>query len=767
MSSELSRDLSLDAVAVRSTADVRQLIPDAERDLGGLNWAPLGGIPNNVHTVEVASDPALALVERPINGVDALLDLRARELGATADSPHAGARAWWDVPTGGIGRMSAKDRQRLADQLRMTMLESGVAKRPTIEIRDGGSGQHPDEWSGTLLSLLASNKKEKRHQMGVYNAGGAASYRFSTYATVISRLAPSLLEGRTDEIGWTVVRYNPLDPERYKTGRYEYLTDRAGDIVRLILPRGELPESDRLEHLPHGTIIRLVEYDLARYARGAHEPKQSLWHLLDAALPDPALPVRMIETRNERFSGVRGEERRVAAGLLYSLARDGIADYNDERHLDLGPDIGSITVRYFVVNEGVDADRYTTADQALTITLNGQRQAVRDRQWLKRKTELQFLFNRLVVFIDATGLTNQAKRSVFSSTRESGVDSDITDLLLARTLDELKDDDGLVSLDEAARQRVVDKATATTSEKVKKQMADAIGKFLKGPELGAKGGRRRKSRRKRRGGDSPPPPDDSLMLEVPDLLRVVEPVEVVAGASASVKLDINAKNDFLPLHGHGLSVVITGELAQHVRLRSKGKLLGGRARLTLTSDIEAPATTSELKVALVVPELGVMLTDTSTCTVLPPSRDDDEPDDQGGDLDIKVEWVGRDAWERLEWDASDVGTCLIRRDTEDTTTIIAVEWILNEAFQPFEAVAEDRRTQSEAAFKHFRENYEFPVLFGLFRQQLAADEQADAEEHDGQGDLSRTYLKGERFRLAQAVLMAMDPTLTAVAAASV
>ena len=185
-----------------------------------------------------------------------------------------------------------------------------------------------------------------------------------------------------------------------------------------------------------------------------------------AALPDPALPMRIIDTRADRFPGVRaggGVTRRVVNGLLHLLGRTGTSEYSDERSIDLGPEIGEIVLRYYVINEGSEPDAYTTADQGLTVTLNGQRQIVRSRQWLKRHTDLPFLFSRLVVIVDGTGLTNRAKRQVFSSTRESGVDSDVTDLVLTRTLEELRSDDALFELDEAARQRVIDKATATTS----------------------------------------------------------------------------------------------------------------------------------------------------------------------------------------------------------------------------------------------------------------------------------------------------------------
>lgn len=773
----LSDGTSTRALSLMSAADVVEWLDDVTAEVGGVTWLPLGGIPNNVHTVEVASDPALALVERPINGIDALLDLAARERSDTAPTPHAGARRWFDVPGGGLTKMSQRARGELGARLRVTMSESGDGSRPTITIQDAGTGQHPDDFANTLLSLLASNKKTKAHQMGVYNAGGAASCRFARYTLVASRLAPSLLDGRADEVGFTVVRYNALDPDRYKSGTYEYLASRERTVLRLAvadlagaaaaLEGADDSRAEEYQLMAHGTLVRLVEYQLSRYARAAHEPKQSLWHLFHAALPDPALPLRIVETRGERFSGVRGMERRTVAGLLHLLGREGVADYADVRPIDLGPDVGSITLRYFVLNEGTDPDAYTTSDQGLTITNNGQRQITKDRAWLKRHVDLPFLNKRLVVVVDGTSLINAAKREVFSSTRESGVDTPTTKRILDRVISELREDENLAELDELARQRVLDDATKSTTDKVKRQLASQIGAYLRGELSGSKGGRGRRTRR--RGGPvTPPVVDDSLMLDVPDRLALVDEVVVIQpGRTAPLRLEINAKNDFLPTYSDsdGLSVVFGPELAGKVRVRSKGRLLGGRMRVTLEADEDAPLASAAMQVALVVPELGVLLTAAGSLEVAEPKTE--EPDDgrAGGEPNIDVRWIGREKWDSMDptWDRETVGVCYIRReDPVDPDAITKVEWILNEAFAPYEQVLNEKRL-SENTAKTFKEGYEYPVLFGLFRQQLArevAEAAAEAEE-DRASAIPDPYFRGEQARMARAVLMAMEPDLGA------
>jgi hypothetical protein len=748
--------LSEEVFTLSDSAGVERWLVEVSRAVGGVSWPALGGIPNNVHTVEVASDPALALVERPINGFDALLDLAARERGETAATPHEAARRWFGIPSEGLRAMPGARRRELAAQLQLSIVESDVTLRPTIVVQDGGTGQHPDDFPSTLLSLLASNKKDKLHQMGVYNAGGAASCRFSAYTIVVSRLAPSLLEGREDSIGTAVIRYNPLDPDRYKSGTYEYLAAKDGSILRLDL--------DELPTLSHGTYVKLVEYDLAKYARAAQEPKQSLWHLLHAALPDPPLPLRIVETRTERFPGVReGGERRTVSGLLHLLSRPEVAKYSDVREVHLGIDIGTIVLRYFVLNEDRDPDAYTKSDQGLTITLNGQRQITRDRYWVKRHVDVPFIFKRLVIVVDATGLTNAAKRNVFSSTREQGVDSPEARTVIDRVLSELLDDETLSELDELAKQRALEAATKSTTDKVKRQLANQIHAYIKGEIGGAQGGKKKPRARRRGGGGGMPDVDDSLMLDVPDTLRIAsDPIRIRPGGTAALRLEINAKNDFLPRYAEALSVVFDEALREHVFVRAQGRLLGGKVRVTLEAGPDAPIGKAGMRVALVVPEKGVLLTADGGVAVVARTEDKKEDSRTGGEPDIDVQWVRREGWTGFTpaWDSETVGLCHIHRgDPANPAAITRVEWFMNENFGPYEQVVQEKR-MTEDQVTSFQEAYEYPVLFGLFRQTLA--EEAKEQEADERGErieVPDDYVRGERARMARAVLMAMEPEM--------
>ena len=628
---KISNTLSERAFKLTKPDEVQSWLEDVDKELGGLRWFPLGGIPNNVHTVQVSADPALALVERPINSIDAVLDLKAEELKQTAPTPHRAARAWWGVPVGGLSDMKEDARRQLADLIRVVNLDSGDIDRPTVVTQDAGTGQHPDDFPKTLLSLLESNKKSKSHQMGVYNAGGSASYAFCPYTFLISRRAPQLLGGRADEVGVAVVRYNPLDPDKYKSGTYEYCVAKDETVLRLDVP--SIPDyHSGLPVLSYGTYVKHVSYELSKYHRGAHEPKRSLWHLFHAAVPDPPLPFRIIETRTNRFPGMKGTvERRVVTGLLHLLRRPGTAEYDDERPISLGSENGKVIARYFVLKEDADPEAYVNSEQGLTITLNGQRQGTKDRYWVKRTTDLHYIYRRLIILVDANELTNIAKREVFASTRESQKDSPLTRKILEYVLQEMRDDEDLHAVDEAARERARAEATRSTSEKVKRQLAAQVASFLQGSESGTRGGKPKPKTKTKKPKKlpKPRPVDDSAMLEIPDTLKILtDPLVLHPGKRASLILYVNAKNGFLPKYASALTIVLGPEVKDHVSILSTGRLLGGRVRITLSASEEAPICKSSAQVALVDPNLPVLLTAAGSLEVVEPEQEDQEDKDR-------------------------------------------------------------------------------------------------------------------------------------------
>src|SRR3712207_5939459 len=96
---EDQKTLAAALMEAKTPADVEKIIGMAEKIYGTLERRPVGDRPNNIGTIRVGSDPALGLVERVTNGMDALLHLG--KLAHPADNPatpREAAKEWYDVP---------------------------------------------------------------------------------------------------------------------------------------------------------------------------------------------------------------------------------------------------------------------------------------------------------------------------------------------------------------------------------------------------------------------------------------------------------------------------------------------------------------------------------------------------------------------------------------------------------------------------------------------------------------------------------------------
>jgi len=175
-------------IAARTSTDVQELLDDATLRFGAMRWRPVGDRPNNIGTIRMASDPALALVERITNSMDALLEMGAHQNPHEApSSPREAAQRWYAVPRQGLGDMVNEDRRKLGEKISVTLMESGESKRPTIVVEDEGIGQSPSAFPTTLLSLNESNKVSQPHTAGTYGQGGSATFGFSKATIILSR----------------------------------------------------------------------------------------------------------------------------------------------------------------------------------------------------------------------------------------------------------------------------------------------------------------------------------------------------------------------------------------------------------------------------------------------------------------------------------------------------------------------------------------------------------------------------------------------------
>lgn len=751
-STSSSNALAKSVLAARTPEDVKKALVLAKNELGELDWRDLGDRPNNAGTVQISSSAALAVVERVTNAIDGMLEMKAEELGGPIpDSPRAAAQEWFGVPADGLGAMDDRARRALAENIKVTLAESGEAARPTVIVTDRGIGQHPLDAAATLLSLNERNKVGKPYLQGAYGQGASATYRFARYTVVVMRRKPSLLGGRDDIVGWTIVWEDPGDVNVDKLPIYRYVVDGNGNIP--VFDPALLDDPSW-----HGVQVIHVGYDLRGYNAAYTQPKNGAWALFHSALFDPVLPFIVGGHRSidEKAAG-RGSTRVVIgnaarldnpAGLKGALS----VGYSNSQSYDLGKStgkkFGKFSIRYWVLqrpaSSGSTSDptaSFVGPDAAITMTLAGQRQDAESRTWLKNRTDLPFLVKNLIVQIDVDDLAPVAKRELFSSTRERAVDGDLRELIYGEVAQVLRDDAELRRLEQEEREKALAQSTEQIDDKVRERLRKHIETRLKD--------KKRKVKRERLvtepaagGGEGRRVDvDDAHLPEHPTSLTLTrDPITIEQGRATTVWVEINAKNGYLPTNEANLTVSFDSAIDGKVVDVAKSRLLGGRSLWRLQAAADAPVGKFGIEAVMVTPD-GVIST-SGTLEVLEAKERKrkrkvtvEEPDN--GPI---IKWIRRPGWANLGWDEETVGE--VRVSNDETLILLNRDQIL------LERALDRNKKLSREQVQNRETRYLFPVACGLFEQHRAAKDMKDPPTAE--------YVKGELQRLAEAVLLVID-----------
>lgn len=742
------------AWTARTRGDVEALIDAYQRADPGMQWRPVGDRPNNNGTITMASDPGLALIERITNALDAVLELgRLRRPRETASSPREAAQKWYGVPVGGLAELDQDTRRDLGDMVRLTLAHSGRDRRPTVLIDDAGTGQHPDAFPQTIVSLNEDNKVGKPWMAGIYGQGGSVTFRFSDFTVILSRRHPSFLDGKDDLVAWTVVRERH-DPTVEMMPVYEYLVGSDHEVPRF--------EPDDLPELPHGTRVTHVGYDIARW-----EAITNLWQFLHSAMFDPVMPYTLTGERekDERY-GVRtivGNRARLDA-VDESSSEIELA-HSESITFDLGDENGSVRFNYWVLQRpegstarGEPADSFVPlAKDAIAMTIHGQRHDNEARTWIKDKAKLPFLYKNMVIQIDADGLTFMGKNRLFASTRERATETELRDRIYEELGDVLARDEELKRLNKIERERRLSQSTATTNKKIRQRLAKFVKTHLDGVTQKGRGGAAQGDGGTQsggpRGGVSKRDTDDSAFGQVPtklifrrgrpsDLKDIQDEIEIRLGRRTQVWVHIDAKNGYLPDHSSDLHrrwTAVQEGAEGKIQQTTRSKLLGGLSRWVFDADEDVPLGTYEFEASLDLPK-GATVSDTLKIKVVepPPAKPKKEGQEPATGPDVR--WVTEDQWSTHDFDGTTVGR--VDEDEDETIIWINADYrLLNRALSQ----------QSETAAKRRKNRYQFPVAAGLYLQHYTL---THADEGERPPDI---YLKKEQQRLAEAVLAAIEP----------
>ena len=748
----------------RTAEDIQKILQLASGTMGS-SVVPVGR-ENNIGTIRMASDPGLALIERVTNGIDSLLELAVLlHPGSIPQTPEAAARLL-GVPNGGIQEMSDTERRSLAENLVVTLRESGVKRRPTVCIEDRGVGQHPSQFAKTLLSLNESNKVSKPYTMGTYGQGGSVTFGFSRYTLVLSRRHPDLLEpGQEDLVGWTVVYEEQTDPSKNILPRYVWVV--GADGTPFTLPASLFPD------LEHGVRVTHVEYDV-QSLQGPFTTQ--MWQFLHAALFEPALPFIVTGDRaNDPKRKDGTADTRVVIGNAARLANvagargDIMLGAHDAYTIELGEGYGSVTAEYWALvrpegstSRGDAADSYVVdANSAVSLTLHGQRQDAERRTWIKDRAKLPFLYKNIVVHINANNLLPLARRELFASTRERATESELRKTIYERIADLLRSSEDLKALNHEEKERLLKRSTAATNDKVRKR----LGKFIKsklagtakpaGQGKGAGTGPNTKGGSFAGGGVTSATGgggggggggqahrrniDDGQLPNVPTSIAFAQGrVKVRQGHAAYVWVEIDAKNGYLPKHDDDLTIEIDGAGIHGLSLSSRSMLLGGKARWTFLATADAPL--GEYKVRVALQTANGELTASMLVDVLPAPEEPSQP--KGGadeETGPDVRWITKAEW------TEDFSAQIVGRVTQDDESTII--WVNRDYDLLAKTLASSSLTPDQVQVRADR--YQFPVACGLWLQNHEVTNMADPPED--------TYQQRELHRLAEAVLVAMDP----------
>jgi hypothetical protein len=289
-------DLLTSLFATEKVEDVRSLVDEyISVHAAEASWLPVGGRRNNSGTIQAASDPARAFIERITNGVDAVIERKHIEHKGKplCDSPKEATQAWFGVPPAGLHKLSEAQRRSLAQSSVIVTLHEGNGRgKRTLDVSDTGLGLTSDQMPATILSLNESNKLDKFYLAGAFGQGGSASFASSDYTLIASR---SILSPET--VSFTIVRYDP--PEGAKLGSYVYLVSNG-----VVLETNDIPAAftDAATHIRH------FGYDLDDYA--ASIGPNSLYGRFQTILFEPVLPFWFVNRVHGGVGRSKDQERR-------------------------------------------------------------------------------------------------------------------------------------------------------------------------------------------------------------------------------------------------------------------------------------------------------------------------------------------------------------------------------------------------------------------------------------------------------------------------
>lgn len=438
-------------------------------------WSPLG-FENNFSAIgNQQSDPTGALVEKVINGIDAVLMEGCFALGIDPEGPDApqtmteAVERFFSVRDGRIGNVDSKKQRELADNIHLVAV--GSKQNPNYLIVDRGEGQTPARFPDTFVSLMKSNKLRIPFVQGKFNSGGTGILQFcgdQNYELIVSRRHPGCPVDPGDQTahlwGFTIVR-RMLPSNGRRSSVYVYLAPGGqvptfqADEIKVLPGRSSQnqPAPPYAIGLPYGTCIKLYNY---RWQARTLVTTTARYEL-EQFLHSPCLPFRLTETREGYTAhyysttvvggwtgAVIGDDEDGSSKL-----EDGFPAYGD---LTL-PKVGKLPYQIAVFKEGT---KKRHIPHGIFFVVNGQVHGALSSDFISRHLHFEYLkdnYGPLLVSVDCTDMNQRIREDFFMASRDRVRRNEVYKMIEEMLATDLKNHPGLQEINQRRRQREVEK----------------------------------------------------------------------------------------------------------------------------------------------------------------------------------------------------------------------------------------------------------------------------------------------------------------------
>ncbi|MBU1766971.1 MAG: hypothetical protein KJ648_02555, partial [Candidatus Omnitrophica bacterium] len=417
------------------------------------NWKPLAGERSNIGFAHAQqASPIPALIEKPVNSIDALLtkecilrDIDPEEQKAPSSIQEA-AEKFFGIERGDFTEITDKRLREVAENIQI--IADGTRRNPNIIIYDNGEGQHPSNFEKTFLYRSRENKIKIKFVQGKFNMGGTGALRFcgaNKYQLILSRRHTSLLNENLGLYGFTLVRFHRVTTVgEYKSQWYEYCVDKTGDVFSFSSEELNLGLFRR--KFQYGTYIKLFNYDLPDRS----DIRLGLWRAFNRYLYYPALPILLYEKRD--YKGGHGDPTKLMLGNKMRIMKDGREQKETSFPLEINFKNFKFHGEVTVFKDEVDKNEFVEK-LAVIFTINGQVHDYLGSSFIASKNgaNLPYLSNSLLVNIDCSNISPYIRDELFMSSRDRRAETETKRELDYEIARELRDLDILRQLNEKRR----------------------------------------------------------------------------------------------------------------------------------------------------------------------------------------------------------------------------------------------------------------------------------------------------------------------------